>query len=421
MNRNSKFAFFSVALACGATATQTAQAGGIMLYEYGTPDVGLASAGYAARANDASTLFKNPAGMSQLDTAQLQGGLQATYGSVNFSPDSNTSGRLGTDDGGNAIGLLPAGGLFAVVPVAERWRVGLGALSYFGLAAKYDDNWVGRYYVQKSALIGMTITPSVSYEVMDWLSVGAGLNAMYGLLNTDLAVNNLVGADGQMSLDDRTWGFGANFGVLVKAGDKTRIGATYLSAVNLDFTTTPSFTGLGPGLGAILANPRELDLGMKVPQSVMLSGYHELNDDWALMADFGWQDWSQFGYVQAGVEAGGTTTLDLQYKDTFHGAVGAQYKASPKWLLSGGIAFDSSAVDTENRTVTLPLGQGWRFGLGAQYQLSEKLNLGAAYTFLWNGDMSVDQGTDLSLRGRVSGAYENAWFGFATLNLTYIF
>ena len=139
------------------------------------------------------------------------------------------------------------------------------------------------------------------------------------------------------------------------------------------------------------------------------------------MADFGWQDWSEFGYVEAGVETLGTTTLNLKYQDTWHGALGAQYRASEKWLMSGGVAFDSSAVDSENRTVTLPMGQMWRFGLGAQYQISPSLNLGAAFTFIWGGDMSVDQGTDGSLRGRVSGSYEDTWYTFANLNLTYKF
>jgi long-chain fatty acid transport protein len=68
-------------------APRLAQAGGIELYEIATPDLGLASAGYASRADDASTLFKNPAGMSRLDGAQFQGGLQPLYGSVSFTPN----------------------------------------------------------------------------------------------------------------------------------------------------------------------------------------------------------------------------------------------------------------------------------------------------------------------------------------------
>lgn len=424
MKTNTKYAKLTktgMAVLMATAALQSAEAGGIMLYEFATPDVGLASAGYAARADDASTLFKNPAGMSLLESGQFQGGLQALYGSVSFSPNASTSNRLGTNGGGNAVGWLPAGSAFVVMPIGEKWRVGLGTLSYFGLASDYDDTWAGRYYVQNSALIGLTVTPTVSYRVNDWLSFGAGLNAMLGYLDTDLAVNNATGPDGKMTLQDETWGFGGNFGVLVKAGEKTRIGLNYLSAVKLDFGATPEFTGLGPGLGPILANPSQLDLGMKVPQSVMVSAHHELNEQWALMADFGWQDWSQFGYVQAGVESAGTTTLNLEYKDTFHGALGAMYKASEKLVLSGGAAFDSSSVDDANRTVTLPMGQGWRLGLGAQYQVSESINVGAAYTFLWAGDMSVDQGTDVSLRGRVAGSYEDAWFNFINLNLTWKF
>jgi long-chain fatty acid transport protein len=141
------------------------------------------------------------------------------------------------------------------------------------------------------------------------------------------------------------------------------------------------------------------------------------------MADFGWQNWSQFGKVDAGIVSSNSPakTINLNYQDTWHGAVGAQFHSSEKWLFSGGVAFDSSAVDNANRTVTLPMGQAWRFGLGAQYQISKAVNLGAAYEFMWAGTMSVDQGTDTSLRGRVSGGYDDAWFSFLTLNLTWKF
>jgi len=389
--------------------------GGIFLYEIATPDVGLASAGYAARAEDASTVFKNPAGMSLIQASEFQGGLQALYGSVTFSPDANTSVRLGNEDGGNALGWLPGASAFVVIPLAEKWHFGFGSLSYFGLAEQYDDGWVGRYYVQDSALVGMTLMPSVSFQATDWLSIGAGVNAMYGILDTEMAVNTGLGPDGQMTLKDQTWGLGANVGVLVKAGESTRLGVTYLSAVKLDFSDTPTLAGTG------VIPSRSLDLGMTVPQSVMVSVYHNLSERWAIMTDFGWQNWSQFGYVQAGVEGGGLTTLNLEYEDTLHGAVGAQFRASEQWLFSGGVAYDTSAVKDEHRTVTLPMGKAWRLGLGAQYQLNEALNLGLAYTFLWAGDMSVDQGADASVRGRVSGSFNDAWFSFITLNLTWRF
>jgi long-subunit fatty acid transport protein len=91
MKYPSGFALVGFALACGAVLPQSLRAGGIELHEIGTPDVGVASAGYAARAQDASTLFKNPAGMSLLPGSQFQAGAQLTYGNVAFSPDGSTA------------------------------------------------------------------------------------------------------------------------------------------------------------------------------------------------------------------------------------------------------------------------------------------------------------------------------------------
>ncbi len=408
-------------LVCGVISPPGLQAGGIQLYELGTPDLGLASAGYAARADDASTLFKNPAGMSRLEGTELQTGLQLLYGSVQFSPSANVSGHLGSGDGGNAIGALPGASLFLVHPLSEKVAVGFGSFSYFGLMEDYDENWVGRYYVQKSALLGMSLMPSVSFKANDWLSLGAGLNAMFGYLDTEVAVNNGIGPDGQLKVKDETWGFGANAGILVQPFKSTRFGLTYLSPVDLDFRDNPSFTGLGPVLGRILDGSRPLDLGMTVPQSVMFSVYHELNPKWALLCNVGWQNWNQFGKVDVGVEAGDTSarTVSLSYQDTWHGALGAQFRPSEPWVLSAGFAYDTSAVDDANRTVSLPMGEAWRFGLGAQYQISREVTLGAAYEFMWCGDMAVDQGADTSLRGRVAGAYEGAWFSFFSLHLTW--
>jgi long-chain fatty acid transport protein len=426
MRTTSKATLLGSTLACAATVVApSARAGGIALYEIATPDVGLASAGYAARAEDASTLFKNPAGMSRLHEPQLQTGLQLLYGDVQFTPDANTSRRLGTDDGGNALGALPAASLFYVHELSEKVSVGLGTLSYFGLMEDYNANWVGRYYVQESALVGVTLMPSVSFKATDWLSIGAGLNAMYGFLNTEVAVNNLepLLGDGQLAVKDHAWGFGANAGILIEPRPGTRIGATYLSRVKLDFADTPTFSNLGPGLGALLANPSRLDLGMTVPQSVMLSFYHELSERLALMADVGWQNWEQFGYVQVGVASATSRdlTANLQYQNTWHGAAGVQYAASQTVKLTGGVAYDSSAVDDANRSVVLPMGKNLRVGAGLLWQVGKKVSLGGAAEFLWAGDMSVDQGEETSLRGRVSGSYNDAFMLFFTGNLTWKF
>jgi long-chain fatty acid transport protein len=118
----------AVALAAGAaTLSGTAAAGGMMLYEVGTADVGLASAGYGARAQDASTVLTNPAGMTRLDNNQFLGAAQLLWGNPKFSIGSATSSALGTNDGGYAIGhggWFPGGGAFASYTVSPDVKLG---------------------------------------------------------------------------------------------------------------------------------------------------------------------------------------------------------------------------------------------------------------------------------------------------------
>ena len=52
----------------------SALAGGIMLYEIGSDNTGLANAGAAARAQGPSTIASNPAGLSYLPGTQVSAG-----------------------------------------------------------------------------------------------------------------------------------------------------------------------------------------------------------------------------------------------------------------------------------------------------------------------------------------------------------
>ena len=86
-------------------------------------------------------------------------------------------------------------------------------------------------------------------------------------------------------------------GVMLEPIQGTRVGVTYISPVKLDFKDRPSTKNLGPVFQSLQNNrglfTRRLDLGLTVPQAVMASAYHELNDRIAIMGNLVWQDWSE--------------------------------------------------------------------------------------------------------------------------------
>ncbi len=406
------------------TLPRAAFAGGFFLYELGTPDVGLASAGYAARAQDASTVFTNPAGMTMLDHSQLLAGIQPIYGHFNFGPDSATSTR-GTD-GGNALVPLPGGSFFYVYSLNRRVKFGFASCAYFGGALEYNLNWVGRYFLQGATILGMSFIPAVAFRVNDWLSVGGGVNVMVGFLREKAAVRNLLpGNDGQVKYQDYTVGVGGDIGFMLQPDEKTRLGVTYLTPVDLNFSAVPHFRGTGPVLTTLLARRgllnSSVDLGMTVPQEVMVSVYRELTDRFALLGNVNWQNWSQFGLVGIGINSANpkSLTANLNYKDTYQIAGGAQYKVSPELLFSAGFAYDSSMVSDGDRTVSAPVDAMYRYAAGAQYRWSEHLTIGLAYEFMWEGKMPLEQSRQTGTT--LSGQFTNTLINFFALNLAYVF
>jgi long-chain fatty acid transport protein len=398
------------------------EAGGLFLTEIGTEDVALAGAGWAARAQDASTLFKNPAGMSRLEGNQFQGGLQALYFQSGGFSGTNTP--YGGNGGGNPIGVVPAASGFYVHSLGKDFKVGLGMLSNFGLGLQNNQGFAGRYYVKQDTLVGITFAPVASYRVNEYISIGGGPNVMLAYLKYTSNLNspNPFGSgDGQMETKDTTAGVGGQFGVLVEPKKGTRVGVTYYSPIKLNFSDRPTFSNTG-GLGTALANRNgTLDLDVTVPQHVILSGYHELTDRWAVMGDFGWENWSQFGKVDVGVFGdvnSVSTTTNINYNDTYHVGIGSQYRLNPEWLLNGGFAYDSSMVSAANRSIALPVGATYKWGLGANWLMNEKVKLGFSYELSYMGDLSISQNRG-QLAGQLTGEYKDAMMHFFAFTLNW--
>jgi len=393
-----------------ALAAGRAGAGGMWAYESGQTDIGTATAGRAALANDASTAFGNPAGMTRLGS-QIQVGLQPTLYSATFDvgPATNVAGT----DGGDAGGFLPLAGLYGVYSIDDDLKLGAALNSYAGGDLNYEDDWVGRYYATESALLTFNFNPVIAYRVLPWLSLGAGFSVQWAKMTSEIAINNVAEslADGRMEFSDTNFGFGGNFGALFEIDPRSRVGLSYRSQVGQDFDDVPTFGQLGPGLDALLRRSgvlgASLGLDVTIPQEVMLSAYHELSDDVALMANFNWQDWSQFGdlSVSLDTEPARARAVDANFDDTYQAAVGAHVRLAEPTLLQVGFAYDTSPVDEGNRSVALPVDRQLRFALGVQYEVNQDYSIGAAYEFVSLGGADVDQSAS-ALKGTVQGDYD---------------
>ncbi len=124
--------------------SSVASASGFQLMEQNASGIGNAYAGSAAVAEDASTIYFNPAGMTQLKEREISGGISAVGPSFHFHDQGSSVGALaGSGDGGNAGGWAAIPNGYLSWALNKDLYVGVGVGAPFGLKTEYDDPWLG--------------------------------------------------------------------------------------------------------------------------------------------------------------------------------------------------------------------------------------------------------------------------------------
>jgi long-chain fatty acid transport protein len=260
------------------------------------------------------------------------------------------------------------------------------------------------------------------------------VSLVYGELDVQTNINNVQdgGPDGRLKFKDTDTDVGWNAGLLIEPWTGTRVGLTYISQVDLKYKDHASINGAGPVLNAVLQTPAfrnaQSTFDFTLPRQVMLSGYHELTPDLAIMVDLGWQNWSSFGEIGVSLDTRSatdttlsrSTSLDAHFQDTWHTAIGARYRLNPLWSVSTGFAYDSSPVQNSNRSIVLPLDRQYRYALGLQYYWRKDITLGAAYEYMDAGSAPVNQTGGL-LKGDLKGRMQDDVFHFVALSMNWKF
>ncbi len=122
--------------------------------------------------------------MTCLDDHQFMAAMAGGFSAVRFDPDSDTP--VPGSRGGNQGGLVPLLSTHYVHKLSERWRLGFSVLPISGAVLDPDNDWVGRNDLTNLSLLTLTFAPSIAVKLTDWLSLGAGPNITYAVLDWKL-------------------------------------------------------------------------------------------------------------------------------------------------------------------------------------------------------------------------------------------
>ncbi|WP_282176971.1 outer membrane protein transport protein [Vibrio nereis] len=386
----------SFAVACGlATVSSTATAAGFQLAEYSATGLGRAYAGEAAMADNASAQWRNPAMLTYLEGTQVSIG--AIYVNPNLDVDGKTQFVTGvqeskSDDFANDA-IIP--NLYISHRYTDKLAVGLALGTNYGMETDLGTNFTAAHFGNEASVTTVEANLNAGYQVTETVSIGGGVRYVMGegsfgatVPSQTAAVSPLNEGDTlkYMEGDDTAWGW--QVGAAWQLAQNHRIGVTYKSAVDL------KLEGYATGAGFGLTGGKKDNgyMNLSLPATAELASFHQLSEKLALHASFNWTDWSSFEKLEAQLENLGTQMVKVEnWEDNYRFAVGATYQVDPKLALRTGIAYDTSAVNDKNRTITIPETDRTWLSLGASYDVTKQFTLDGGFTYIIAKDAPITE------------------------------
>ena len=309
-------------------------AGGFQLNEHGAKPLGLGGA-FTAIANDASAVYWNVAGMTQLS------GTNFLLGTTLIAPSSTFRGVYPdvTTNYLKSEVFFPSN-FFLTHSFSKSFAAGIGFTTPYGLATEWDEGWVGRYLALRTELTTFWVPVTLAYSPVENLSIGAGF--VYSFANVLITRNNSqtpFEGDAYVKLDGSdSFGYGYVFGLMYKPIPQFSFGASFRSEVEYEFEGTATTTGAEQLLEAGQLPNGDVSAKLTTPMNIVGGIAVQVIPELRLSADFQWIGWSSYDSLTVDFKDPNIPDLSSprNYKDTYIIRFGAQYNISDELALLGG-------------------------------------------------------------------------------------
>lgn len=384
-----------------ALSSPAVMASGFALIEQSASGQGLSYAGAAASTEDASVMWFNPAGLTEVAGSQAVAGMHVLLPSNDFTnSDSRIEGvmPLSGDDNAATNGLVP--NLYWKGQYGD-YALGFGLNVPYGQKLEYADEWAGRYQSIETDLKSVNLNVNIARKLNDATSIGFGVNAQYVTLNMSQKIFT-GGADGEAEIEADSWGYGYNLGLLTQVSPSTKVGLSYRSEIIQNAKGEVDYNGLAP--------MQDLKSDVTLPATAMFALTHDLNERITLLADATWTGWSAYDELVIEFANGSRTETNQNFKDSMRYALGLIYDYSDDWRFRTGVAFDETPVpNAESRSSRTPDSNKTWLSVGFNYQVTPSVSLDAGYSHLLADKAKINKHETLSPSGLdnyVVGEYE---------------
>ncbi len=392
-----------------------ALAGGFQLNEQGARAMAQGGA-FAARANDLSAIFFNPAGLA------YQQGFGAYIGGTMFLPKSSFTSPAGkSTDMVSQTFITPS--VYLGYGLENGLAFGVGFLAPFGLGTEWPAGWDGRYTALKTDLQHLAINPTIAYKVSDAFMLGAGVSYTFSKVTlkynfptySSLAPPTPSATDGLVELDADGNAISFNAGAIFKPAPEVSIGASYRHSTKTDFDGTAKFTSAQALTSFFPGGTGKTTI--TIPNQLWVGIAYDISKEFTIEADFQWIGWSTYDTLTVAIPNGlafpltgkplqATSKSGKNWKDTYMLRAGAEYRLD-KLALRLGVIYDATPQPNFSVEPLLPDANRIEGTIGLGYQFADQWSVDVAYQLILFSDRTVTGPTTGDLN-KFPGTYKNS-------------
>jgi long-chain fatty acid transport protein len=304
---------------------------------------------FVGEADNPSAVYYNPAGMTQLEGTQFSGGFASIMPTVEYHNGSGTNAQMTRQ-------IFHVPHLYLTSDLGtDKFAIGIGQTSYFGLGTAWTDDSFARYNATKSDLVNIDGMITFAYELNDKWSFGIAADHDYGTVNkTKKILQSGANDDADLQLKGKSADWGYRLSALFQLNERHQFGLQYRSAIQKDYKGKITLNNLNDA-GATPYNTifggssfeADLHSELELPQSIVFGYSFTPNEKWRFNFDVEWMDWSSVedeylrydtpltGLQSAVLNNGNPASKD--WDSVYSASLGAEYQLNEKMSLRGGV------------------------------------------------------------------------------------
>ncbi len=272
--------------------------------------------------------------------------------------------------------------------ISDKFTIGIGVTTPYGNSLSWGDTWDGRYLIQDISFHAIFIQPTVSYKILDNLSIGAGFTIAPGTveINKALPLQNQDGADGQVELSGSTLGYGFNAGIYFQATKSFSIGVDYRSKIDMNMDGGDAVFTVPASMQGYFPEGNTFSSSLPLPANLVVGLGWNPGEKITLGFDFQYVFWSAYQSLDFDFAENTPALQDSENPRNFSNSavyrIGAEYHLNKKFDLRAGFYYDQTPIPEDYLTPETPGTNKYGMSGGLSWYITDKFSIDVSFLYI---------------------------------------